>query len=116
MPSPKGAAQPAGSFTAQGPQTMEALQERFAQLNKRKIVAETELQGAEKRLHELQQQAREQFGTDDVAELSQKLSELQRENESRRAAYQTQLDKIESDLAAVEAKFAAAASQPATAK
>jgi hypothetical protein len=113
MPSPKAAV---SNAAPSGPQAMEGLQERFAQLNKRKIVAETELQGAEKRLDELKRQAREQFGTDDVAELGRKLAELQAENESRRAAYQSQLDKIESDLAAVEAKFAATSSPPPSPK
>jgi hypothetical protein len=89
-----------------GQQSIEELRQRYAKLDKKKIEAETELRGAENRLKELQKEAREKYGTDDVAALRQKLDDLKQENETKRANYQTDLDRIESDLSAVEEKFA----------
>jgi chromosome segregation ATPase len=93
-----------------GQQSIEQLQERYATLNAKKIAAETELKGAEKRLKELQKEARDKYGTDDVAKLREMLENLKRENEEKRANYQASLDRIENDLAAVEEKFTAAQS------
>jgi hypothetical protein len=89
-------------------QSIEVLQKRYSALNTKKIEAETELRGAEKRLKQLQDEARQKYGTDDVAELQKMLERLQAENEAKRAAYQADLDRIEGELAAVELKFAAA--------
>jgi hypothetical protein len=105
MPSPKSPEPPEQ-------QSIEALQKRYARLNEKKIEAETELRGAQKRLLELQGQAREKYGTDDVAQLEALLQKMKADNEARRAAYQADLDRIEGELAAVEQKFAAA-QQPA---
>lgn len=90
-----------------GQQSIEELRQRYAKLDKKKTEAETELRGAENRLKELQKEAREKYGSDDVAELRQMLDNLKQENETKRANYQTDLDRIESDLSAVEEKFAA---------
>jgi len=87
-------------------QSIELLQQRYAQLKDKKVEAETELRGAQKRLLELQAQAREKYGTDDVVQLQELLQKLTAENEAKRAAYQADLDRIEGDLAAVERKFA----------
>lgn len=92
---------------AGGEQSIEKLQERFSQLNKRKIQAETNLDNAREQLEKLQAEAREKYGTDDLAALREKLAQMKAENEAKRAAYQEQLDKIEADLADVEQKFAA---------
>lgn len=87
-------------------QTIEVLQQRYSKLNEKKIAAETELRGAKKRLEELQKEARDKYGTDDLAALQKKLEEMQAENERKRAEYQTDLDGIEDKLAEVERKFA----------
>ncbi|MDX1948317.1 MAG: phage scaffolding protein [Pirellulaceae bacterium] len=89
-----------------GGPTLEELQQRFESLNTRKIQAGTRLEAAQKQLADLQRQAREQYGTDDVAELRAKLETMKAENDQKRRTYQAQLDKIDADLAAVEQKFA----------
>jgi predicted nucleic acid-binding Zn-ribbon protein len=89
-------------------QSIDVLQKRYTALNTRKIQAETEHNGAEKRLKQLQDEARQKYGTDDVAELQKKLEQMQADNEDKRAKYQADLDRIEGELAAVEQKFAAA--------
>lgn len=91
-----------------GQQSIEELQQRYAKLHTKKIQADTNLDNARKRLADLQQEAREKYGTDDLAELKQKLADMQAENEAKRAAYQQDLQRIESELADVEQKFAAA--------
>jgi hypothetical protein len=90
-----------------GQQTIEQLQDRYQLLNKRKIQAETNLENARQQLMKLQEEARTKYGTDDVAQLREKLAAMKAENERKRADYQTQLEKIEADLAAVEQKFSA---------
>jgi hypothetical protein len=93
-------------------QSIEALQLRYQKLNEKKIAAETELRVAKERLEELQEQAREKYGTDDLAALQAKLTEMQQENERKRAQYQADLDRIESGLAEVERKFAVVEAPP----
>jgi hypothetical protein len=88
-------------------QTIETLQERYQQLNKRKIQAETSLELARQQLETLKKEARDKFGTDDVAELRAKLDAMKADNERKRQQYQAALDKIETDLAEVETNFAA---------
>lgn len=88
-----------------GAQTIEKLQERFQELNTKKIQAGTNLQHAEERLGELKAQARDKYGTDDLQQLQAKLEEMKAENERKRAKYQQDLDKIESDLSEVEKQF-----------
>ncbi len=85
-------------------QTIDELAERYQALNEKKIQAQTNLRNAEKQLRELQKRARETYGTDDLEELKKELEQLKAENEAKRAAYQLSLDKIENDLAEVEAK------------
>jgi chromosome segregation ATPase len=93
-----------------GEQTIEQLQRRYQELNRRKIQAETQRDGAATRLEELKTQAREKYGTDDVAKLREKLAGIIDENNRKRAKYQEDLDKIEKGLAEVEAKFSEGAS------
>ena len=88
-----------------GAQTIEELQARYQKLQQEKIRAEANRENAEKQLSELKAEARETYGTDDIDELRKKLDEMKAENEEKRAEYQAHLDKIESDLSAVEAKF-----------
>ena len=91
-----------------GQQTIEQLQQRYDKLHKQKIQAETKLESARSQLEALQEEAREKYGTDNLAELQAKLEAMQADNEQKRTAYQTGLERIESDLAAVEQRFAAA--------
>jgi chromosome segregation ATPase len=93
-----------------GEQTIEQLQQRYQELNKKKIQAETQRDSATTRLDELKAQARANYGTDDVAKLQEKLAEIISENARKRTKYQEDLDKIEKGLAEVEAKFSDAAS------
>jgi hypothetical protein len=65
------------------------------------------LETAQQQLDRLKREAREKYGTDDVAELGKKLDAMRSENEVKRKSYQADLDRIETDLAAVEEKFAA---------
>jgi hypothetical protein len=87
-------------------ETIEALQQRYQVLHTKKIQAETELKNARERLDDLKREARDKFGTDDVAELQEKLATMRAENEKKRAKYQDDLDRIEQELAEVEERFA----------
>lgn len=98
-------AQAEGNGGADAAQTIGELQDRYQKLQAEKVRAETNRENAEKRLAELKAEAREKYGTDDVAELEAQLTEMKAENERKRAEYQSHLDRIESDLAAVEARF-----------
>src|SRR4051794_21070631 len=87
-------------------QTIEQLQSRYQNLNTQKIEAETNLKHARAQLESLKKEAREKYGTDDVDALREKLATMTKENEDKRSKYQDDLDRIETDLAAVEEKFA----------
>ena len=88
-----------------GGQTIEQLQKRYHELHKKKIVAETQRDTAVDRLDKIKAEAREKYGTDDVAKLLEKLNKIIQENAAKRAKYQEDLDSIEKALAAVEEKF-----------
>jgi hypothetical protein len=89
-------------------QSIEQLQARYHDLNKKKIQAETNLDNAKKTLDNLKAEAREKFGSDDVDELREKLRAMKAENEEKRQSYQAELDRIETDLANVEKNLGAA--------
>src|SRR6478672_2220680 len=89
-----------------GQQTIDQLQKRYEQLHTRKIQAETKLESAREELKRLKNEAHEKYGTDDIAELRQKLQIMKEENERKRAEYQADLERIEGELAQVEQKFA----------
>jgi chromosome segregation ATPase len=86
-------------------QSIEQLQQRYHELNDRKIRAEAQRDNATTRLNELKAQAQEKYGTDDVARLQEQLAGIITENAQKKARYQADLDNIEKGLAAVEAKF-----------
>lgn len=90
-----------------GQQTIEQLQQRYAKLNEQRITAAANLEHAKTQLERLRKEARENYGTDDLLELKKKLEEMKAENETKRANYQQELERIEADLSAVEQKFAA---------
>lgn len=87
------------------PQTIEELKSRYDDLNQKKIRFETRREAAEEQLNELKATALEQYGTDDVKKLQEKLKQLKAENEKQRAAYQESLDKIENRLGEIQEDF-----------
>jgi chromosome segregation ATPase len=91
-----------------GQQTIEQLQVRYKRLNDQKVEADTKLKMTREQLEKYKREAREKYGTDDLAELREKLEQMKAENERKRAAYQADLDRIEAELAQVEEKFTAA--------
>ncbi len=86
-------------------QSIEKLQVRHTELNKKKIQTETQCENAKRELDALQKQAMENYGTHDVAALTAKLEQITTENHEKRAAYQSHLDAIETQLRQVEAQF-----------
>jgi hypothetical protein len=81
---------------------IEQLRKKHKELETKKIAAEANLHNAETQLHALKQQALERWGTDDLAELKQKLEDMKTDNEKKRAAYQDHIQGIENRLAEVE--------------
>ncbi len=88
-----------------GQLSIEQLQSKYDELNRRKIEAETRHRDASDQLHKLRSQALATWGTDDLDELKLKLVKLQEENEARRAKYQSDLQSIESKLQEVDEKY-----------
>lgn len=89
-------------------QNIETLTLRYQKLHTQKIEAETSLKHALQQLEDLKQQALEDFGTDDIDQLKEKLDEMELENERQRSEYQAALDKIEADLEGVQQKYSSA--------
>ena len=87
-------------------QDIEELRRRYDDLNQKRIRTDANLQNARKRFEELQEQAKKDFGTDDLDELRAKLTEMKSENERKRSEYQESLDRIECELAEVEQQYA----------
>lgn len=92
-------------------QSIEQLQKRYETLNTKKIQAARDLEHATKNLEDLKSEAKEKYGTDDLDALREKLAVMTRENEEKRSKYQADLDRIETELADVERKYAG--SEPA---
>lgn len=93
---------------AEKQETIEQLQQRYAAFSNQHIRVQAQLEEAQKRLAELHQQAKTQFGTDDVDQLRQKLETMKRENEQKRSEYQASLDQIDAKLKEVECEFSQA--------
>jgi predicted nucleic acid-binding Zn-ribbon protein len=87
------------------PLTIEQLQSKYEDLNRKKIEAETRHKVSQTELEKLRVQARSLWGTDDIEALKLKLVQMQRENEERRAKYQADLEAIEVKLEDIETKF-----------
>lgn len=87
------------------PLSIEQLQIKYDELNRRKIQAETRHRDASDQLQKLRSQALATWGTDDLDELKLKLVKMQEENESRRAKYQSDLQTIESKLKEIDEKY-----------
>jgi hypothetical protein len=92
-------------------QDIEELRQRHKGLETQKITAEANLNTSKDRLEELKQQAREQYGTDDLQELQKKLQEMKSDNQRKCAEYQQHLDDIERDLKKVEEQHTEAAAE-----
>lgn len=93
---------------ADEPQSIEALQARHRDLERRKIQAESDLSNLERQLDEARGEARAQFGTDDLEELRRLLERMREENLARRREYEGHLDGIDARLREIEAAHAAA--------
>ncbi len=88
-----------------GQLSIDQLQTKYDELNRRKIEAETRHRDASDQLQKLRSQALATWGTDDLDELKIKLVKLQEENEARRAKYQSDLQRIEEKLHEVDEKY-----------
>ena len=85
--------------------SIEQLQKRYEGLNNQKIKVETQREHALQQLKELKAQAKEQYGSDDLAQLKTMLADMKNKNEEMRQQYQSKLNDIDSDLAAITEKF-----------
>ncbi len=88
-----------------GQLSIEQLQTKYEELNRRKIQAETRFRDASDQLAALRSQSLAMWGTEDLDELKLKLVKLQEENEARRAKYQSDLLSIEARLQEVDEKY-----------
>ncbi len=88
-----------------GQLSIEQLQTKYDELNRRKIEAETRHRDASDQLQKLKSQSLATWGTDNLDELKLKLVKLQEENEARRAKYQADLQRIEAKLQEVDEKY-----------
>jgi len=86
---------------------IETLTTHYQELNKRKIESERDLVNAEKSLDELKQQALNDYGTDQLDALKEKLEQIKAENERKRADYHQTLGQIETELAKIETDYQA---------
>lgn len=96
------------------PQDIETLTKRYTKLRDLKAANEGELKTKRQRLEELQREARDQWGTDDLAELEAKLEEMKRQNEESRRQYQASLDSIDARLAEVTREYETARGEAKT--
>ena len=81
---------------------IDALKRRHRELENQKIAAETNLDRATEELDRLRNEAREQYGTDDLEDLRQKLEEMKSDNERKRYDYDRHLAQIETELGRIE--------------
>jgi chromosome segregation ATPase len=86
-------------------QELEQLKKKYTELDRDKAKTEANLKNAADQLEALKAQARQQFGTDDLAELRKKLDEMRLANQQKLAAYQKHLETIETGLAEVEREY-----------
>jgi predicted secreted Zn-dependent protease len=86
-------------------QELDVLRSRYDKLAAQRSAAEALLENAKKELAKLEAEAKETYGTSDLAELEAQLAKMEQENLEKRRAYQQQLDTIEEKLKEVEEKF-----------
>ena len=82
--------------------SIEALTRRYRELEKTRMQADVALEHATARLEELKAEARETYGTDDLAALQKQLQDMEADNARKRAEYLAALEKIESSLRQLE--------------
>jgi hypothetical protein len=87
--------------------SIEQLQTKYEELNRRKIQSETRHRDASDQLAKIREQALATWGTDDLDALKLKLVKMQEENEKRRSQYQADLLSIESKLTEIDQKYQA---------
>ena len=83
-------------------ESIEELTQQYNKLNDAKVRAETNLENASAELKRLQQEAVEQFGTSDIAELQKQLDEAEALDRRQREEYRQHLRQIEDQLNQVE--------------
>ena len=86
---------------AQAPD-IETLKKRHRELENQRIAAQTTLKSATAQLEQLKKESLEQYGTDDLKQLVEKLEEMKRDNERKRVEYARHLAEIENSLGEVE--------------
>jgi phage shock protein A len=85
--------------------TIEQLRKRYDSLRKEQITADANYKTAKTQLDGLKSTAQAEYGTADLAELRQKLAEMEAENLRKLTEYQEHLEKMEADLKEVNQKF-----------
>ena len=93
---------PSDPGKSQQPPDIEALKKRHRELENQRIAAQTNLKTATDQLEQLKKESREQYGTDDLDRLREKLEEMKRDNERKRVEYDRHLAEIERNLDEVE--------------
>lgn len=81
---------------------IDELKRRYEQLREQRIHAEADLKNANKELDRLKKEAREKYGTDELAELLGMLERMKVENERKRLEYEGHLAELERRLGEVE--------------
>src|SRR3954469_24768758 len=81
---------------------IETLKQRHAELDRARTTAQANLANATRQLAELKDEAKKQYGTDDLDALRAKLQEMREQNERKRAEYQRHLEEIEAKLSEVD--------------
>ena len=82
---------PSNPGKPQQPPDIEALKKRHRELENQRIAAQTNLKTATDQLELLKKESREQYGTDDLDQLRDKLEEMKRDNERKRVEYDRHL-------------------------
>ena len=90
-----------GKSQSKEAQSLEQLTKRFRDLEERKIRNQAVLGETEKQLEDLLHEAEQMFGTREIDELQLKLTQMENENEKKRADYQKQLNQIEQSLESI---------------
>jgi len=86
-------------------QTIEDLRNRYDALSTERVRLQTQKERAETDLSKIKQQARDEFGTDDLDKLQSMLSEMKLKNEAEKSEYQKRLDEIELKLLKIDQSF-----------
>ncbi len=80
----------------------------YEQLNEERIKAKSDLEHAEKALANIQQQAKDNYGTDDLKELEQQLENMKQSNQTMINDYEKHIESIRTNLDKVKQEFSQA--------